>query len=250
MIYYVGDIHARVSEIEAIDKIACENGVTTIVQVGDFGALWFGTDNNRCEIAKYFWSRKEGPVWLTCGGNHDNWNAWEQLKLQQGNPDKVELAPGLFWVTRGSVVMIEGEKHLFLGGAESTDKVYRIENRTWWKNETPNAKEFERFSIAMDEEKPDVVVTHDAPVSVSLYREERAYNTTPNTLDRIFNLADHKPKRWYFGHHHVLDKWAIADTEFYCCGLHGDYLVDGKNLDSSLTDLPAQAITISQTERT
>ena len=51
MIYYVGDLHGRVEDMMAIDRQAINNGVTCIVQVGDFGIRWPG---GTCSMWKYF----------------------------------------------------------------------------------------------------------------------------------------------------------------------------------------------------
>ncbi len=219
MIYYVGDTHGSIDAVKAADEAAEEAGVKVVVQVGDFGIHW---PNVTCEIAKYFLTKTTGTIWYTCGGNHDNWDRFAELSKEQGNPDLVELAPNCFYVQRGSVVTLEGENHLFFGGAESTDKHRRVEGQTWWKNETPSYEEFGRFFEAM-ETNPDVVVTHDAPLNIPIKRINRDKNPTPRNLHNAIKLCTRMPKRWYFGHHHVVQSWSLGDTEYYCCGLHGEY---------------------------
>lgn len=228
MIYYVGDLHGRVDEMMAIDREAMKNNVKVVIQVGDFGIRWPGST---CSMWKYFEKRSRkmsshrAPIWITCGGNHDNWDKWLALSEKQGNPDLVEIAPGCFYARRGTVHNIEGIKHLFIGGAESTDRHYRIEGQSWWSYETPTHSEFNLTFSNLEEHKPQVVVSHDSPTSVPIYRDGRHQNATPVTLDRIFNISSHKPERWYFGHHHLLESWQIDSTEFICCGSDGEYQV-------------------------
>lgn len=239
-ILYVGDIHGRLDKLLNIINIANKSN-STIVQVGDFGTFWpsnNATDRflktgitekwNTSDLDKWI-SKRANRDWKTeiisVGGNHDNWNVIYDLWNEQNNSDKIELVPnsGVFMAARGSTLEINGIKHLFLGGAESTDKHHRIDNLTWWDREQPNQNEFELFFKNLEEYKPDVVVTHDAPSRVPLFRVNRDKSITPNTLEKCLFLSSHKPKHWYFGHHHILESWDIDGIQFHCCGLHGQY---------------------------
>ena len=223
-IYYAGDTHGRVNHVAAIDKLAAENGIRFVVQVGDFGIRWPGKP---CPVFKYFEKRarknRAGATWITCGGNHDNWDKWNDLAAKQGHPDLVELAPGCFFAQRGSVHDLDGVKHIFCGGAESTDRHIRTVGVDWWAAETPTYAENTLFFERMESCKPEVVVTHDAPLCVPIDRTQRDKNPTPRNLENIVRLSDHKPQRWYFGHHHMMDEWEIDGVVYSCCGLHGEY---------------------------
>lgn len=224
MIFYVGDIHGRVDDVAAIDQAAIDQGVDIVVQVGDFGALW----SSNCPIAKYFAKRKRqgrpGPTWYTCGGNHENWGKWLELQASQGYDKTVELAPGCFYVIRGSTLDLDGKSHIFFGGAESTDKLMRREGISWWPEETPTREEFERFFDEMEESRPEVVITHDAPLCIEIDRLDRDTNPTPRNLQNVLDYCDHTPASWYFGHHHMLQSWEVNEIKFQCCGLHGQFV--------------------------
>jgi hypothetical protein len=225
MIYYVGDLHGRVEDMMEIDRKVIKNNIKYVVQVGDFGIRWPGTT---CSMWKYFEkrSRKLGPAtptWITCGGNHENWDKWLQLSEKQKHPNLVEIAPGCFYAKRGTVHTLDGIKHLFLGGAESIDKHHRIEGKDWWSYETPSRNEFQFAFDNLEKDKPEVVVTHDAPRFVDIYKKDRFDSPTPRALEGIVNMSQHKPARWYFGHHHVLKNWNILGTEYFCCGSHGEF---------------------------
>jgi 5-methylcytosine-specific restriction endonuclease McrA len=128
------------------------------------------------------------------------------------------------------MITLEGERHLFLGGAESVDKVHRVEGATWWAYESPTYEEFSTFFNAFEDKKPDVVVTHEAPLcvdccgsghtSMSVKREDQP---TARNLQNIWKISTHRPARWYFGHHHVFEEWEVEGTTFRCCGLGGQY---------------------------
>jgi hypothetical protein len=224
VIYYVGDIHGNVNDVAAIDRAAIKAGVEIVVQVGDFGMHWPG---QTCPINKYFEKRKRqgrpGPIWYTCAGNHDNWDKLTDLAAKQDSPSLIELSPDCYYVPRGTIVELDGKAHLFFGGAESTDREYRTEGKSWWADETPSAAEFQKFFDGM-EQHPEVVVTHDAPLCVEIYRHGRDGQPTPRNLQNVLTHAGHAPVHWYFGHHHILKSWEVKGTEFHCCGFDGEWV--------------------------
>lgn len=223
-IIYCGDLHGRVNDLIDIIQLAEAKQVVAIIQVGDFG---LGFPNDSWE--EFFKIRAQQDKWkvpiYTCLGNHDNWDRLDQLNQEQGYPDKVEVFPGggLYFVPRGNVLDIDGISHIFIGGAESTDQERRTPGKTWWSREQPEEKEFEKFRINLEEQKPDTVVAHEVPLRVNLYRARRNQSYTPNMMEQILKASSHQPKRFYFGHHHLLEKWTIKKTKYYCCGLHGQY---------------------------
>ena len=226
---YAGDIHGNTLAIEQIDRVAVEQEAATVIQVGDFGARWTKQD---CSVVEYFENNPVGPEWITCGGNHDNWDVWFELAKEQGFPGKVQLAPRCFWATRNSVMVLEGKKHVFFGGAESMDKHTRVEGKSWWCRETPSYEEFTKLTQVLDTEKPEIVVTHDAPKRVPVKTApSRRLQVTPTNLDNVLRVSDHKPIWWLFGHHHQINSWDIDETHFVCCGLEGG-LVSTEDLPS------------------
>jgi predicted phosphodiesterase len=233
MIFYVGDTHGRLGDIREIEEKAIEAGAKIIVQVGDFG-MHFGKD---CQVFEWFNTRSSGLPWITCGGNHDNWPLWRSLpEVDMFGGTVIQLAPECFFAERGTTLILEDEKHLFFGGAESIDKVYRTEGFDWWEEETPNIMEVNRFFDELETFKPEVVVTHEAPLRVNVNRHDRYKNTTPRSLENVLKHCDYTPSRWYFGHHHMLDSWEIDGIAFYCCGLHGQYYTsDGHAYDPTRT---------------
>lgn len=223
--HYAGDIHGRTNDTSALIQRAEAMGISTLVQVGDFGV--FGPRN--CTLYKMIAKRARQNKWktkiITCFGNHDNWDLYYELCMLYPDEDLLEIVPGsgVFVARRGSVIEIEGIKHLFMGGACSNDRHHRTEGVDWWDREEPDIEEFNDFFQAWETHKPDTILTHEAPLRVPIKRALRKSNTTVRMLDNAIKLSSHKPKRWYFGHHHRLEKWKIDGIKFYCCGLHGDY---------------------------
>ena len=224
MLWYIGDLHGEVDDIMKVDRAAAKAGITHVIQVGDFGIRWTGRP---CSIYKYFSKKKRkdkpGPTWITCGGNHDNWDKWFKLSHDQGEPSLVELAPNVFYAQRGSYHIIEGVGHLFLGGAESTDKHIRVKGKDWWAAETPTYADFCLAMARLETCKPEVMITHDAPTCVEIKRTQRDHNPTPRNLNNLLLYSNYKPPRWYYGHHHTMNEDTINNVNFYCCGLGGQY---------------------------
>lgn len=223
MVIYVGDTHGLLDAFIEFDKYALKHGITDVIQVGDSGVS-FAMGKN-CPVNRYFTKRarqgRPGPTWWTCGGNHENYDLWEKWAGEQGDPEIVEIAPGFNWVRRGVTLTLGGKKHLFMGGAESTDRHLRLEGHSWWRQETPTYEEFCMFAAGL-EQKPDVVVTHDAPLRVDIWRYNREVNPTPRNLEGALKVCEHTPPLWVFGHHHMNQVWDIDGTKFVCCGLNGE----------------------------
>lgn len=218
-------MHGRTNLFDVVQS-AETKGVRHIVQVGDLSCFWPGPKD---ALDRWIIKRAEQKKWtaeiLTCGGNHENWDLFDKLAAEQ-DQDKVELYPGsgVFYVRRGAALELDGISHLFLGGAESTDKHKRVEGLNLWEQrEEPNKEEFALFKERFNSLKPDTVVTHDAPLRVNFKRLRRNSSKVPNFLEDVLKKSKHRPRRWYFGHHHVFDKWKIDSVKYYCCGLHGQY---------------------------
>ena len=101
---------------------------------------------------------------------------------------------------------IAGKKFFTMGGAKSTDKIYRIEDVSWWAEELPSDKEYE---IALDNlEKHnwrvDYVLTHccgDNILSKLFCTHHPDKDKLTNFLMTLEDKLEYK--MWFFGHHHM-----------------------------------------------
>jgi len=102
-----------------------------------------------------------------------------------------------------------------VAGADSIDRVYRTEGVDWFANEELNyAEQLEAFD-AYVANKPDVVISHDAPQSiVTLLFGYQTKSQTRTMLQSMF--IEHEPRLWIFGHHHKSKRVKINRTEFVC----------------------------------
>ena len=229
MILYVGDLHGNVDATAKLDALALERGVTAVVQVGDFGLRWRPDAlgrffDKRGRQARKPNARRKMVRWYTAGGNHEDWSRWKAAEAKTDGP-LVELAPEVFYVKRGASVVIDGLRHAFCGGAESSDKHTRKPGKTWWPEETPSREEIERFFDSVDA-GVDVVVTHDAPKETGTFRhDDRESMPTCQALSRVAELTSKRPRVWLFGHHHnhgLVDRYdGRGTTTYFGCGLEG-----------------------------
>ena len=65
-------------------------------------------------------------------------------------------------------------------------------------------------------EKPEIVCSHDCPTIAlaNLYSSRYIPTKTSQAMDEMF--LSHKPKYWFFGHHHVSWKRNIDGCWFIC----------------------------------
>jgi len=230
-IFYAGDTHGYLKHFHRIETEALKEAHSAIVQVGDFGILWPGGGK---KMVSYFEKRTKRGIytapWYFCDGNHDNHDALDALHAESDGSGVVEVAPNCFHVKRGTVLEIDGKSHIFCGGAKSTDRqdgrgdFTKSGHRVWWPQEDPSREDLELFNDNFNLHKPEVVVTHDAPYTVDIYRTGRFDDPTPRAFDMILRLSEHKPKLWLFGHHHIFKAYQVEEHEgidFRCCGFHG-----------------------------
>jgi len=226
MIFYVGDIHGDAATFAKVDQEAHRKGAVAIVQCGDFGYYWPG----HYKLQQYFEKRVRQnklnhPVYFV-DGNHEQFPKLDFDWEEQGQPDVVELAKNVFHVRRGAFVELDGIGHVFCGGANSTDRFRRVEGESWWPDEEPTAADYTRFYDTIQLMKPEVIVTHEAPQIVPLYKTRRYEDTVSHNLQRVFTLSEHRPARWYFGHHHIVGTWKVDEiTTFFATGWRGEFCV-------------------------
>ena len=241
----LGDTHGSDSIIK-IDQWATQQGISTIIQTGDFGIHW---PPGECKYYKYFRKRalrgRAGPTWYTCGGNHDNYDRIAYLR-QQGRTDGslVEYAKGCYYVERGHVITIDGHKVFFLGGAVSSDGQHRMEARgsawkrnlklpptyrkgAWWPEEAPTQEELQFGLAQVDLHAPSIWITHDVHDTHKPYcrgsdpnpLSGRLTDETSCALRQLFQAADHRPSWWFHGHYHQYHITELDGTKFVNCGI-------------------------------
>lgn len=202
----IGDVHQKYN-----DYFLLTNGCNHSIQIGDMGFNYDALKVINKDKHKFF------------SGNHDCLDEYYKSPhvIESINKSKdygVATHGGLeFFFVRGgfSIDWRQRQQHFLRGGA-----------KTYWDNEELNIEEMEKALHEYRKVKPDVMITHECPRSISKYvgcndiLESFGYNPrtfstkTSELLELMFQA--HQPKRWYFGHYH--NDWAstINGTTFIC----------------------------------
>lgn len=213
MVFFVGDLHGSTSIIIDVDRVAKQQNISHVIQVGDFGLGWPGP---RDKAIEYFEKNaNEGPQWIVALGNHDNYTLFP--------PDKEHIIGRVKIVSRNHVEIIDNKKYLFLGGAVSSDSIHRKLNKSIWLEEAPSQEDMDIFISKIEIEKPDIIVTHDGPHEC--YHEnninfftQRSTKELSRFYKNVRKYALHAGVKWFYGHHHEL----LRNESDFCCGLNGD----------------------------
>jgi len=192
-IVILGDVHGNFKELKYILEDWIQPKPKLAILCGDIGLFW---PRSLPEHNKIF-SDIDMKI-LFIDGNHDRHDIWQT----ENSPIIDSLkASGKYYMPRGSIERIMNQNFLFLGGALSIDKLFRLPYISWWPEEELSQKDYEKI----DKNVPiDVVISHDIPNSFKfkqLDRFEKQDEQTRRILDII--LHEKKPKEWFFGHHHI-----------------------------------------------
>lgn len=195
---YVGDVHGKYRQYRRIIR-----GVPESIQVGDLGVGFrrfpHGDPEPNPPHAEMV---KHNARFIR--GNHDNPAGCERHSQ---------------WIEDGEY---DGGT-MFIGGAYSIDKAFRIEGYSWWPDEELSHERLCFWLSEYERHKPEIMVTHDAPqaIAAEIVRPLLRGNIgqfemtrTRSALQQMWAL--HQPKLWIFGHYHVSSDHVLQGTRFIC----------------------------------
>jgi len=198
----IGDIHGNWSPVNILLNKKHEE-VECILQCGDFG--YWPKFHGRTYITPLGYRRTEDnyglknhniPVYF-CDGNHE-----DHASLRKWN-DKIWMDKNVHYMKRGSILTLgDGRVVLFIGGARSIDKEYRLAGHDWFPEESITEGEL----YGLPDIDVDIVISHTAPESFPITYERVGIDTTGfkdsnrDKLEYVLNL--YKPKLWFCGHFH------------------------------------------------
>lgn len=189
----IGDVHGKYKQYE---RLVHDHEDT--IQVGDMGIGFRRYPHGEpCANPPYDKMRAHGARFIR--GNHDNPGVCRGHKC---------------YIPDGHV---EDDK-MFIGGAHSIDRDYRIEGYSWWPDEQLSGAEFSTIIDVYLAAKPRVMITHDAPLSVvkRIHASHHRFDDTrtQQALQMMFEM--HQPDLWVHGHHHVSFDHVVEGTRFVC----------------------------------
>ncbi|MCR4415763.1 MAG: metallophosphoesterase [Thermoguttaceae bacterium] len=186
----VGDVHSNIADyMRLVERSAYS------IQLGDLGfdySLLQQLDPARHRFLP---------------GNHDNYEAL---------PPHAMGDFGLWRIPGAEPGNLSGEV-FFVRGAFSIDRSSRTENVDWFAQEQLSEEQFAQALELYAKVRPDFVISHDGPTSVVACLAD--YRPTARTNQGLQAMLDiHRPKRWFFAHHHFMWGKEIGGTLFMCVG--------------------------------
>jgi len=198
--FIIGDVHGKYLKyldiLNDITKYTIKSDNFESIQIGDFGFKkqhdWFidNIDYNKHKILF---------------GNHDY---YPYLKLEHSLGD---------YGTKNIIDINNNNKKIFwYRGSLSIDKWARVDGRDWFPNEEITGYEYINTIIDFyEKEKPDIVISHNCPKSITEYINGVIYDSLTNqVLESLFET--HQPEKWIFGHHHKSINLVNNNTNFIC----------------------------------
>ena len=224
MILIIGDTHGT---RDNFDNVALSYPNLTkddyVIVTGDFGFVWGVNKYHIKDDDKWLDFLEEKP-WTTLfvDGNHENHMRLREYPIKEWNGGKVhEIRKSVLHLMRGEVFEIEGKTFFCFGGAQSTDRLYRVPYRSWWPQEIPSKEEYDNAisNLELINYHPNYIITHAMPdiylreLQGSHYEEDKvAYMLNDFLLQCIYD-------KWYCGHYHLdvkmRDNFQICYKQIY-----------------------------------
>lgn len=218
-IFVTGDCHGSLNKIiDFIEKYDLQND--GIIVCGDMGLYWRCDQKDAEENIKFYEEHCRGTHLYWLDGNHENFdiiNSWNCDKnYLYNNSEHIHYCP------RGLITNIELangniKKVLFMGGADSVDKIWRVEHISWWKDESITDEDIKDINGTYD-----YVFSHCCPRSVfdnnkvflctiTNINENNAIHQSEDKLEELKNNIIFN--KWFFAHYHIDRK---LDNKYQC----------------------------------
>lgn len=211
MIFVTGDTHIPID----ISKLNTDNFPEQknlskndyVIIAGDFGGVW---NNSKEDSHWQKWLDKKPFTTLFVDGNHENFDLLNSHQVKEWNGGKVHfIKDNVIHLMRGQVFNVDSVKIFTFGGAESIDKLRRIEGKSWWKEEMPNHAEYEEGFDNLEKHKwqVDYIITHECSMKTFIEMNNYTFGLKSfysEALRKYFDIIEEKVefKHWYFGHYH------------------------------------------------
>lgn len=193
----------------------------TVIVCGDFGYIWTGSQDEEAFLDAL--SRKIPFKLLFVDGNHENFDLLYQYPEMNWCGGRIHyVRQNVYHLMRGEIFEIDGFKVFALGGAASTDTMYRVPGVSWWPQEVPTYGEIEhaRANLKKHDNCVDLIVTHAVRVEIARryrgtnYKETFSDHAFTDFLEEIAVNVEHKA--WVHGHYHVNQRLDHPIGRFQC----------------------------------
>jgi len=208
LIGILGDLHGDLEHLVVVSRTMEARGIHVLLQLGDFGFLWPGTNWGHALDRIENRLRKAGQVLYFVDGNHEDFTTLNGFPIGADGVRRVR--PSIIHIPRGwRTTLAYGRTFAAMGGANSIDRGLREEGVSWWPEESITEVDLERLGT----EPVDILVGHDAPApwpeldkrlgqSPSWWSEEdrRYAEDGRRMVTRAFTAV--QPRLYFGGHFH------------------------------------------------
>lgn len=228
-IMVLGDSHGQGQWLRNKIYWAKRNGISKIIQVGDFG-LW---DHEEDGVRFLDWTnealRETGVKLYFLGGNHENWDhlEWYEKNLPKNYVGHTYIRSHILYTGRVKrwTWGDKGVEKIFqaVGGAFSIDRAGRKVGKSLWLQET--IPERVVYGLERADKQADFLFTHDAPTCVPMsgLKVDADSQAHRQLMDRIGKVV--QPSLWFHGHYHKWMEYSFLHQSGYSFvyGLDRDY---------------------------
>jgi len=190
----IGDVHGNIKKYKSLAEKA-----EFSIQLGDLGFDYSLLENNF-----------SSNIHKVLAGNHDNYEQRDGVFINQTKH---------FLGDYGVIQVPNIGDIFFVRGGRSIDAASRVLGVDYWSEEELSYEQANKAIELYKRVEPDFVVSHECPESVINYVSNfDSYFVKPSFTAKLLQamLDEHKPKVWFFGHHHKRFLKVIDNTEFNC----------------------------------
>ena len=230
MIYVTGDCHSDFRRFST-SNFPEQKDMTKedyVIICGDFGDIWDYREETKYEQYWLKWLEEKPFTILFVSGNHENFDRLTEYPEETWHGDRVnKIRPSVLHLMRGEIYEIEGKSFFAFGGArshdirdgildpekdeekikewsEKYDKLFRINRRTWWKQEEATKEEMKygRKQLEMHDNNVNYIISHCGPQNAVDDYFDGYYKPEPMTqyFEEIAQNVNFQA--WFFGHYH------------------------------------------------
>lgn len=213
MIFITGDTHGDIDYLKLLTlkekKLSYDD---YLIICGDAGICW-SPQSFQYHLDLY---NDIGCTIIFADGNHENFDMLDECQLVEYHGALMhQIDKHIFHILRGEIMTLENMTFLCIGGAISTDKMYRTPNISWWPAEKINNHDIDNAlcNLAKVNNKVDFVITHccDTHTVTSAFGFRRDACTDQLTfIDKIVDYT-----HWFFGHYHFDKRVSEKKTCLY-----------------------------------
>ena len=207
--FITGDTHGDLSRIfDFVERFELKENINFLI-LGDAGVVWKKDKKDLLNTIKELdeFNQKHNLNIYFIPGNHENFDLLDSMDRDE-QTNLVYISKHLIYIPKGTVLDLPIGKCLCVGGADSVDKMFRIEHLSWWPQEQITPEDIEKIP----EGHYDYLFTHCTNwdtcnnfgfilYTINNITEESRIHVSEKLLNELNKKITYNKN--YFGHYHV-----------------------------------------------